>query len=144
MAASTYTYYPVLDLIGQANVDLNTEDIKVMLLNNLYTVNQEHSLLSDVSTFEISGTGYTAGGALLANRVYNRTNGIAKITADPALWTNVNITCRYAVYYFPNVVNAPLISVTILDNTPADIAIVNTDFNLEMPENIVIQFGMLA
>jgi len=139
MSATPYTYYPVLDLIGQSQVDLNSEPIKCMLLNSLYTLSQEHSLLSQVSTYEITGTNYVAGGVTLANQVYNRTNGVLKVTADPVLWTNVNITCRWAIFYFPNLSGSPLLSGILLDNTPADIVIVNANFTLTSPENIVLQ-----
>ena len=51
--------------IMNGSIDLDTDTIKVMLVTSTYTPNQDtHTKRSDV-TNEVSGTGYTAGGATL-------------------------------------------------------------------------------
>lgn len=46
-------------------INLATGTIKVMIVSNVYTPSQAHAFKSDV-TNEVSGSGYTAGGAAIA------------------------------------------------------------------------------
>lgn len=66
-----------------------------------YTPDQDaHDFFNDV-TNEISGTGYTAGGATLTGKSVSydtATNKVRLIAAD-AQWTTATFTARYAVYY---------------------------------------------
>ena len=50
-------------------VDFDTDTIKVALLSSSYTPDQDaHDYFNDVSTYEVSGTGYTTGGNTLASK----------------------------------------------------------------------------
>lgn len=83
-------------------VDWNGDTIKVALLSSSYTPNQgTHANFSDVSTYEVTGTGYTAGGATLANktRTLDTTNKVVVLDADDVTWAASTITARYAVVY---------------------------------------------
>lgn len=92
--------------LGQAlnkEIDWDTDTIKVALLTNAYTPDQDsHDYFDDVSTYEVSGaTGYTSGGATLANKTntYNGGTNVIVLDADDVTWSSSTITARYAVIY---------------------------------------------
>jgi len=72
MAVPTYTYGKLgINLAKSLVSDLSAagSDIRVMLLANTYVPDQAgHDSVADVVANEITGTGYTAGGAALANK----------------------------------------------------------------------------
>lgn len=81
------------------NIDFDTNTIKVALLTSSYTPNQDtHSDFADL-TNEVSGTGYTAGGATLATKSVTLVNNVLTIDAADTTWTSSTITARYAVVY---------------------------------------------
>jgi hypothetical protein len=83
-------------------IDWDTDTIKVALLTNAYTPDQDaHNYLDDVITNEVSGTGYTAGGNTLANKTntYNSGTNVIVLDADDTTWSSSTITARYAVVY---------------------------------------------
>lgn len=83
-------------------IDWDTDTIKVALLTNSYSPDQDaHNYLDDVSTYEVTGTGYTAGGATLANKTntYNGATNVITLDADDVTWSTSTITARYAVIY---------------------------------------------
>ena len=52
------------------------------------------------STNEITGTGYTAGGAIITPSVgYDVTNNTAYVSFENATWTPASFTCRGALVY---------------------------------------------
>ena len=83
-------------------VDFDTDTIKVALLTSSYTPNQDtHDYFNDVSTYEVTGTGYTAGGITLASKTATYDSGTNVIVLDAAdvTWASSTITARYAVVY---------------------------------------------
>jgi hypothetical protein len=83
-------------------IDWDTDTIKVALLTNSYTPDQDaHNYLDDVIANEVSGTGYTAGGNTLANKTntYNSATNVIVLDADDTTWSSSTITARYAVIY---------------------------------------------
>lgn len=83
-------------------IDWDTDTIKVALLTNSYTPDQDaHNYWDDVSTYQVTGTGYTAGGATLANKTntYNSGTNVIVLDADDVTWSTSTITARYAVIY---------------------------------------------
>lgn len=83
-------------------VDYDTDTIKVALLTSSYTPDQDaHDYFNDVSTYEVSGTGYTAGGNTLASKTATYDSGTNVIVLDAAdtTWASSTITARYAVVY---------------------------------------------
>lgn len=83
-------------------IDFDTDTIKVMLLTSSYTPNQDtHDYLDDVVANEVTGTGYTAGGATLANKTvtYDSATNTCILDADDTTWSSSTITARYAVIY---------------------------------------------
>ena len=83
-------------------VDYDTDTIKVALLTSSYTPDQDaHDYLNDVSSYEVSGTGYTAGGNTLASKTvtYDSANNVIVLDAADTTWASSTITARYAVVY---------------------------------------------
>lgn len=83
-------------------IDYDTHDIRVALLGSGYTPNQDtQQVWLDVAASEVTGTGYTAGGASLSNKTvtYDPTNNVTVLDADDVTWASSTITARYAVIY---------------------------------------------
>ena len=84
------------------SIDLDTDTIKVALVTSSYVPNIDtHDFFDDI-TNEVSASGYTAGGAALANKAItvDTTNDRAYLDADDTTWTaGATITARYAILY---------------------------------------------
>lgn len=83
-------------------VDWDTDTIKVALVSSAYTPNQDsHDYWDDVSANEVTGTGYTAGGATLASKTatYDSATNVTVLDAADVVWSASTITARYAVIY---------------------------------------------
>jgi hypothetical protein len=83
-------------------IDWDTDTIKVALLSNSYTPDQDaHNYFDDVVAAEVTGTGYTQGGITLANKTnsYNSSTNVITLDADDVTWSSSTITARYAVVY---------------------------------------------
>ena len=90
------------------SIDLDTDTIKVALVTSSYTPNQDdHEDYADI-TNEVTGTGYTAGGATLANAAVTKdnTNNRGKFDADDTTWSTSTITARGAIVYKDSGVDA--------------------------------------
>lgn len=86
----------------KGSIDLSSDTIKVMLLTSSYTPNIDTDIfIDDVSANEITGTGYTAGGATIANPTVTQddTDNEGVFNGDDVIWSNSTITARYAVIY---------------------------------------------
>jgi hypothetical protein len=82
-------------------IDLDTDTIKVALVTSSYSPNIDtHDFFDDV-TNEVTGTGYTAGGATLASvtLTVDTTNDRAVFDAADTTWGTSTITARGAVIY---------------------------------------------
>lgn len=107
VTAKLYTKFPANLLGGETageshSLDYLSNTIKVALLADTYTPAQDtDEFWSDVSAHEVSGTGYSAGGATLANKTVTVNAGANKVVldADDVTWTSVTVTARYAVVY---------------------------------------------
>lgn len=89
------------EAIMNGSIDLDTDTIKVALVTSTYTPDQDtHDMFDDI-TNEVSGTGYTAGGATLANKAVSQdnTDNEGVFDADDVSWTTSTITARGAVIY---------------------------------------------
>jgi hypothetical protein len=101
MAVTAKMYGLFLKSLGNKEIDLDSDTLKVMLCTSSYTPNQDtHQYKSDV-TNEVSGTGYTATGQTLASVTWAYTSGTntMKLDATDPSWTTSTITARYAVFY---------------------------------------------
>lgn len=111
MANVIYNNYK-LELLD-ADIDHESDTIKVALVTSTYTPDQDaHDFFDDV-TNEVSGTGYTSGGATLANKTttVDNTDNEAVFDADNVTWSSSSITARGAVVYKDtgNTATSPLI-----------------------------------
>lgn len=99
MAVTTTLYGPALISLFNGEVDFDTHTIKAMLVTSAYTPDFDaHRYVSSV-TNEVTGTGYTAGGATLTGCTITFTAGTVSLTADDVQWPSSNITARAAVVY---------------------------------------------
>lgn len=78
-------------------IDLEGDTIKVMLTTSSYTPAATHNVKGDV-TNEVSGTGYTAGGATLSGKAVTQA-ATTKWDATDVTWSSSTITARYAVIW---------------------------------------------
>lgn len=119
LIARSMIWVPLLYNRFKANIlkglfDVNasgSHDIKIALLNSSYSFNVDHNIFSQISQFEISGTGYTTGGKSLTNFSVNSysTENRAYFDADDVTWTNSTLTARYAILYDNTLINKDLI-----------------------------------
>jgi hypothetical protein len=87
--------------IMNGGIDLDTDTIKVALVTSTYTPDQDaHDNFDDV-TNEVTGTGYTAGGATLASVTVtaDNTDNEGVFDAADVTWASSTITARGAVIY---------------------------------------------
>jgi hypothetical protein len=87
--------------ILNGSIDLDTDTIKVLLVTATYTPSADNHDKRDDITNEVSGTGYTTGGATLANKSVSQdnTDDEGVFDADDVTWTTSTITARAAVLY---------------------------------------------
>lgn len=103
--------------IMNGGLDLDTQDIKVALVTSTYTPDQDtHEDYADL-TNEVVGTGYTAGGASLANEAVtaDNTDNEGVFDADDVTWSTSTITARGAVVYYDSTVDATSLLICYLD-----------------------------
>jgi hypothetical protein len=83
---------------GAANT---SHSYKAMLTTSSYTEDRgAHSKRSSVTSFEVSGTGYTAGGvAVTLTASLNTTTHKLTLTIGAATWSSSTITARKLVVY---------------------------------------------
>lgn len=104
MASGIYLSFKrgVFDNGTNLRVDWDADTIKLALLDNTHTPDFDtHDFFSDVEADEVSGTGYTAGGATLASVTITPDTSNDRVDVDAAdtSWTTSTITARYGVLY---------------------------------------------
>lgn len=88
--------------ILSGNIDPVNDDLYVMLITDSHTPDIDaEEFIDDVSANEASGTGYTAGGKIVANAAItvDDTNDRAYLDFDNLVWTTTTLTYRYAYLY---------------------------------------------
>lgn len=97
---ASFIYNSLREDIGKGTIKLDSDAFKVMLLANTYTPSADHETPAQISAHEIPGVGgYTAGGATLQNRVWQRNGAQVKFDADDVEWQAASFTARYAALY---------------------------------------------
>lgn len=94
-------YGKFLQSLANKEIDLDSDTLKVMLCTSSYTPDQDtHRYKSDV-TNEITGTGYTAGGATLTGVTVTYDASTNKLTLDASdvSWPDSTLVARNAVVY---------------------------------------------
>lgn len=100
MAVSGKLYSSFHTKLANKEIDLDSDVIKVALCTSSYTPNQNaHDYFDDI-TNEVSGSGYTAGGATLGSKSVGTGGGKTfTFDADDVTWSSSTITARYAIIY---------------------------------------------
>jgi len=103
MALDVFVYgdAPLNAFLGNiTDLDDAATEIKVALLADTYTPAQNtDENWGEVSTHEITGTGYAAGGALIANNTLTQSSGTTVFDGNDVSWASSTITARYGVIY---------------------------------------------
>lgn len=90
-------------------IDLEADTVKCMLLNNSHSFSATDNVIGDVSANEVSATGYTAGGATLANKSVTQGSS-TKFDADNTAWTvSTTLTAYFAVLWDDTIATDDLI-----------------------------------
>lgn len=93
-------YNSFLEDVAKGAIDCDTDTFKTLLVTSTYTPNQDTHDKRDDVTNEVTGTGYTAGGATTACTVAkDTTNNKTTLTFAAASWATSTITARGAVIY---------------------------------------------
>lgn len=101
MAVTSKYYGSFFKSLANKEVDLNSDTIKCALATSAYTPDQDaHDYFNDI-TNEVTGTGYTAGGATVGSPTFTYTGATNVFAFDGAdvTWTTSTITARYAIVY---------------------------------------------
>lgn len=99
VTAYLYSHFPT-HLLNALTVGMGSETaFKCMLTTSSYSVSQENDDFKDDVTNEVSGTGYTAGGATLTSTTVAEAAKVTTFDAADTSWTSSTITARYAVIY---------------------------------------------
>lgn len=85
-----YLYPKFLSSLMNKEVDLDGGRLKVMLVGTGYVYSSEHKYLSSVSG-EVTGYGYTQGGAIINNPTFTISGNIGRLTGDNASWGNLMV-----------------------------------------------------
>lgn len=81
-------------------VDFDTDTFKAMLVTDSYTPNKDTHEYRDDVTNEVTGAGYSTGGATSTVTVTpDNANDKVTITFGAVSWANSTITARGCVYY---------------------------------------------
>lgn len=101
MAVTAKVYGLAAKSFANKEIDWDSDTIKVMLTTSSYTPDQDAHDYKDDVTNEVSGTGYSAGGATLGSKSATYTAGTNTLALDAAdvAWTTATLTARYAVIY---------------------------------------------
>jgi len=102
MAVTASLYNNALKSMVNGDIDWESDTVKCALLKSTYTPDIDtHDTWDDISSHEVSGAGYTAGGQALANRTATLDTESDKVRcdSDDVEWTSSTITARYAVVY---------------------------------------------
>lgn len=87
--------------IANGTIDLSSDTFYVMLLTGYAPDVDAHNRRDDVTGDEISGTGYTAGGAQITTIAVNQdnTNDRMTMTGDDVEWPTSTLSATHAVIY---------------------------------------------
>jgi len=115
--------------ILQAQQDLSTDTLKLALYTGLATLGPSTTIYT--TSYEVVGTGYTAGGNVLTGvTISTSANGIVYVDFNNSVWNPAAFTCRGALIYNASKGNK---SVAVLDFGSDKTS--TTTFTITMPTN---------
>lgn len=89
-------------------IDLEADVIRVMLLDDSHSFTATHNQKSEIVANEISGSGYTANGEILAGKAVTQ-GASTKWDADDVSWTSATFSTWHGVLYDDDMTNDDLI-----------------------------------
>ncbi len=93
-------YNSCIDDTFKGNIDFDSDTFKFMLVTSAYTPDKDTHLKRSSVTNEVTGTGYTAGGATVTCTVTkDTTNDRVDAAFSNPSWANSSITARAGVLY---------------------------------------------
>jgi hypothetical protein len=113
----------------QAIHDLTTDTLKIALYTNSATLNESTTAYS--TTNEITGTGYSAGGATITGVTVNSSGYTAYVSFNNPSWTSASFTTRAALIYNSSKSNR---SIAVLD-FGSDKTVSGNTFTITLPTN---------
>jgi len=136
------TYLKALTTALNGTTAFDSGSFKAMLLTNSYTPNETtQSFRSAIAAKEVTGAGYTAGGAAATvSTSLDAPNSRALITFGATTFSSSTITARHAVYYL-NTGNASTDVLVFNNQFSQDYSSVNGDFSLLTGNQIAINMG---
>ena len=105
--ATVYNHFKEILLLGE--VDLVDDTLHVILVDSDYSVSADGSLgLADVNSFEITGSGYAAGGCDLTGNAVSQidTADTAKFDATDLTWANLGTDVISGAILYDNTLTA--------------------------------------
>ncbi len=101
MAVTAKLFGPGLQSLLNGEIDWDTDVIKAMITTSAYVPNQDTHRYKSSVTNEVSGTGYTAGGATLASKTatYDAPTNTLVLDCADIVFTTSTITGRNVVFY---------------------------------------------
>lgn len=131
MAAGPMVAYDILaESLADGTLDLDTHTFKVALFTSTYTPNVATNVSYSALTNEVAnGNGYTTTGYTLTGVTWSQTGGVATFDAADAAWTasGGSIVARTAVIYDSTATVNNLMFYFLLDSTPADVTVTDTN-----------------
>lgn len=95
------------EYLGDGTIDLDGDTFKIMLLAG-QTFSSAHAVVSDIVGDEISGTGYSAGGATLGSVTWTRSGDVTTFDMADVEWTSAEFEAEAAVIY-DDTVSTPVV-----------------------------------
>jgi len=94
-----YSHFPLTLLTDKMGDFSGETTLKCALATSSYTPSQDdHDYFDDI-TNEVSGTGYSAGGAIITTTNPSVTGRVTTFDAADIAWSDSTITARYAIIY---------------------------------------------
>jgi len=119
----------------EGSINFLTDTIKVMLLTNTHTTNVDtQEFIDDVSANQVTGTGYTAGGAAIGGKTsgVDNTANTGNIDGNNVTWdaSGGSLTARYAAIYKDTGTPGTSPIIGIID-FGSDKTAINNDFTIQ-------------
>lgn len=131
MAAGTFTLFDSFALrMADGTIDLDSHTFKMSLHTSSFVPSvSTMAVHADLTNEVANANGYTTGGISLTSVTYTLSAAVAKFTSAAPVWTAAggSITARYAVIYDDTSTNKDLIGYFLLDVTPADVTVTDTN-----------------
>lgn len=99
--ASSMFYGGFIRSAFNKEIDLDSDTLKLMLCSSAYVPDVDTHRYKNHITNEVTGPGYTAGGATLGTVTvnYDTSGNIVSFTAPAVTWPASTITARYGILY---------------------------------------------